>query len=172
MTEIVGGIRQRLIRDSIYYMLYDALEQRGWFDAGRRHMPISFTGDITPQDEEIVFNTITLSLEDTDDSEAELGSTMVETTTTLYVDFFAENDSVGTELIHDVRDILAGRMSSVGRSSATVQVIDYRLATPVAAFSIDLERVSVTRAQGFPRPWQKHWYACRFEVLDHYGNEG
>lgn len=168
MTIVVGGLRTRLIRDSIYHMIYDALEELGWFDAGRRHLPISFTGDITAQDDEIAFNTVTISVEDTYESDLELGSNAVETTTTFYVDFFAENDAIGTHLINDVRDIVAGRMSTIGRTHARVPIFDFRMATPAVIFNVEIERVQVDRALGFPKPWQKHWYACNFEVIDAY----
>lgn len=171
MSSVVGGLRQRLIRDSIYHCIYDALDARGWFDSGRKHLPIQFTGDITPQDEEIAFNSLALSDESLDETDLEMGSTAVETEWTFYLDFFAEDDSIGKDVIGDIRDILGGRMSSVGRSDASVEVMDYRMATPTPLFRVYVENIIQDRAHDFPKPWQKHWYLVRFTVLDYYTDD-
>jgi hypothetical protein len=171
MSSVVGGLRARLIRDSIYQCIYDALDELGWFDAGRRHRPIIFTGASVANDEEIAWNTIALSDEDLTESDLEMGSTAVETRWAYYVDFYAEDDSIGKHLIHDVRDLLAGRMSSIGRAHARVEIYDYRMATPAPIFSVDLEHIEVSRAHDFPKAWQKHWYACRFDVIDAYDDD-
>ena len=171
MSHPVGGIRERLVLDSIYHTLYDSLEALGWFDSGRKHTAISFTGDATPQDTEIDLNTITLSDEDMDETDLELGSTSVETRWTMYVDFFAENNSIGKAVAGDIRDILGGRMSTIGRDDASIQVLDYRLATPTALFRVHIEDILQDKAHDFPKPWQKHWYTVRFVVYDAYDDE-
>lgn len=171
MPVVVGGLRARLIRDSIYNAIYAGLDALGWFDEGRKHTPINFTGKIVDQDEEIPLNTIVLVDEDIMESEIELGSNLAEHDWTFYVDFYAENAGIGRELINDVRDILAGRMSSIGRSHPSVIVFDYREPTPPALFKVHIEDIVIDRATGFPKPWQKHWYSCRFSVIDHYGDE-
>lgn len=171
MTTIVGGLRARLIRDSLYYMLHDSLDQLGWFSVNRRHQPINFTGTDTERLTEIPINTVALSDDNLTENDYELGSNGVESTWTFYVDFYAEDDSVGKHLIHDVRDILGGRMSTIGRVAANCAVYDYRQATPSVIFFVELEHIIVDRAHDFPKAWQKHWYACRFDVVDAYGDE-
>lgn len=171
MTTIVGGIRARLIRDSVYHCIYDALAELGWFDSGRRHLPIVFDGGLVDQAEEIQLNTVALVDEDLVADDLELGSNLAEHNWTFYVDFYAENDVIGKELINDVRDILAGRMSTIGRAHSSVTVYDYREATPSELFTVQLEDIVVDRAHDFPKPWLKHWYACRFTVVDAYGDE-
>jgi hypothetical protein len=171
VSQIVGGLRARLIRDSTYRWIYDGLAALGWFDAGRRHLPVSFTGKPVDADQEIQFNTVALVDLDTGEYDLELGSNLAEHRTTYYVDFYAESDVVGKELIHDVRDILAGRMSSIGRAHPHVPVYDYRQATPPLAFYVEVEDLVVDRAHDFPKPWLKNWYACRFDIVDHYGDE-
>lgn len=170
MTTIVGGLRARLIRDSAYAWIREGLEALGWDDAGRRHLPIVWREGDVDFDEKIEFNTISLSQTDVIDEDAELGSSLTNDTWTFYVDFFAENDSVGTHFIHDVRDILRGKMPAIGRGRPTFDVYDYSLATPVIIAVCDVERVTVDRANNFPRPWQKHWYVCRFDVVDTYAS--
>lgn len=171
MATIVGGLRARLIRDSLFHMLHDSLSSLGWFSANRRHQPLIFTGTDIDRLTEVPLNTLVLSDDNLTEVDFELGSNGVESTWTYYVDFYAEDDSVGKHLIHDVRDILGGRMSTIGRTHPVCPVYDYRQATPSLIFYVDLERIVVDRAHDFPKMWQKHWYACRFDVIDAYADE-
>jgi hypothetical protein len=97
-----------------------------------------------------------------------MGSNLGELTTTFWVDFYAEKDSVGKELIYDVRDALRGRIPAIGYDRQVIEVYDWSLATPTYQFSCDVEDVVTDRAHDFPKPWQKHWWTCRFDVVDSY----
>lgn len=171
MATIVGGLRARLIKDSIFNCINDSLDALGWFDPGRQHAPINFTANVTPNDVEIPLNTLALADESMHNTDLELGSNFVESRWLFYVDFYAENDTLGKDLINDVRDILGGRMSTIGRRDASVHVYDYRQATPAQIFTVAIEDLFVDRAHDFPKVYQKHWYACRFNVVDAYGDE-
>lgn len=168
---IVGGLRQRLIRESIYRELYRALQARGWFATGRKHKTITFPGVTETNENEIPLNRLALVDEDMVEFEYEMGSNAVQTSWTFWVDFYAENESLGKDVINDVRDILAGRMSSIDRAAPIIQVYDYTLATPAPIFKVEIEDIVVDRAKDFPKPYQKFWYACRFTVSDAYGDE-
>lgn len=174
---IYGGLRQRLIRDSLYNMLHDSLDALGWFDAGRAHKPINMIakpidddgkpiGEGTP----IPLNTLSVVPADLGDQDWELGSMLAEHTWMFYVDFYAENDAWGLQMIGDVRDILKGRHPDANRLRPHLPVYDYREATPTVQFYCEIDEVVLDRAQDFPKPWQKHWYACRFVVVDYYGD--
>lgn len=171
MATLVGGLRARFIKDSIFYCLHTALTDLGWFDAGRQHAPISFNGFVTPNLDPIPINSVSLSDESMHNVDLELGSTAVMTTWVFYVDFYAEDDDLGKHLINDVRDILGGRMSTIGRPDASVPVYDWRMATPTKVFTVGIDNLMIDRAHDFPKPWQKHWYTCRFDVTDAYGDE-
>lgn len=172
MPAIVGGTRARLVRESLYNMLYDALEDLGWLDlVGRDHATIHFTGRVVDRLTEIPVNTAVLSDEGRNDIGWELGSNMTESSWTYFFDFYAEDDALGKDLINDVRDILGGRMSSLGRNDPSFLVYDYRQATPPAIFRCQLEDIVVDRAHDFPHPWLRNWYACRFDVIDAYGDQ-
>lgn len=168
---VAGGLRARLIRDSVYRMVYDSLEALGWFDAGRQHQAINFTGTETDQHAEIPMNTLALVDEDQSGLDLELGSQLAEFSWTFYLDFYAEDDVIGKHLIYDVRDIIEGRLTAIGRSRPNCVVLDYTLATPTEIFTVDFENVVVDRAHDFPKPWQRHWYACRFTVVDTYTSD-
>lgn len=167
----VGGLRQRLIHDSLWNMLVDALDQLGWLDAGRDHAPIDLRAAPVPLDEEIQLNTLALSDENITELEDELGSLMAEHRQVFYVDFYAENESLGKHMINDVRAIVGGRFNTIGRDRPEFAVYDYTQATPTAIFHCQIEDVVVDRARDFPKPWQRYWYVCRFDVVDHYGDE-
>lgn len=171
MTTIVGGLRARLIHDSLWNCLHGALGRLGWLLPNQQFMPINFIASRVPAQTEVPLNTLALSDEAMRSVDLELGSTAVETRWTYYVDFYAENDVIGKHLIHDIRDVLGGRMSTIGRNDPSVVVYDYRQATPLRVFTVGIENVLVDRAHDFPKPYQQHWYACRFEVVDAFGDE-
>lgn len=167
----VGGLRYRLIHDSLYNMLHDALDDRGWFDVVPDRREVTFPTE--PQDltTEIQFNTIGLADGDITDDDAELGSTLGEMRWTFYLDFFAEDRSTGVDFINEVRDILKGRMPSIGRDRAVLPVYDYTLATPTVIFYCDIEDVLVDKAQNVSNSWLKNWYTCRFDLIDSYDSD-
>ncbi len=167
----VGGLRARLIHDSVYAMLHDALDQLGWFDAVASRSQITFLSDALPPDVEVPFNTLALADEGETGDDVELGSQLQETRWEMWVDFYAENDSLSLHLIRDVKDILQGRMPSIGRTRPVVEVYDYTLATPVVIFNVEIEDVLTDRAKGFPQPWLRAWRACGFTVVDTYDDE-
>lgn len=168
----VGGLRARLIRDSVFRMIRDSLDSLNWLDpAPLTHKPITMKAADVPMNEEIAPNTIALADEDTSESEYELGSNMSEHRWTFYVDFYAENDTIGLHLINDVKAILGGRMPSIGRRSPSCDIYDYTQATPPRIFTVEIEDILLDRGHDFPQPWLRYWYSCRFEVVDHYGDE-
>lgn len=164
-----GGVRYRLIFDSLYYMLNDSLEDLGWFNSVPSHKDVTFPYESVENDTEIALNTITISDSGLDDREFELGSNMGQITWTLYVDFYAEDKPTGIHVINDIKDILLGRMADIGRDHAVLEVFDYSLATPVEIFYCTIEDVIVDKAVDFPEAYRKNWYTCRFTLVDHYG---
>lgn len=168
---ITGGLRARLIRESLYQMLYTALDDKNWFDAVNNRTTVSFPPAAVDPQENIDLNTLALSDEDMDSEDVEMGSLLADHRWTFYVDFFAENAAIGLHLIRDVKDILEGRMESIGRTSPSFVVYDYRQATPPEIAVCQIENTFIDRAVNYQREFQKFWYVCRFEVLDRYANE-
>lgn len=168
---ITGGLRARLIRDSFEAMVEAALRARGWFDAGRRHEPVTIMSAPADWNEPVTVNAIAISASDVNDESAEMGSNYTQDTWTYYVDIYAESESLGMDVAHDVRDILRGKLPSVGRGLQSFDVYDYTLATPVVIFQCEIENVIVDRARGTLQPWERFWFPVRCEVVDCYGNE-
>lgn len=169
MTTLRGGIRTRMINESIYRMVKDGLADLGWFDADRQHAPISFITEPVDRNEPITLNTLNISPEDTDDMETGLGESSVQERCTYYIDFYGESNAIGLELIHDIRDILGGRMPLIGRTHPQCTVYDFRAATPVEVGYVEFEDIIVDRSRTFPKPWLKNWFMVRFDVVDTYG---
>jgi hypothetical protein len=171
VTTYVGGLRARLVHDSVYRKLYDALDALGWFTASTTRSQVTFNSEPLAPDIEVPFNTVTLADEDDRGEEIELGSTLQELRWQMYVDFFGENEAISLHLIRDVKDVLQGRMPSLGYSQPNVDVYDYTLATPVAIFTVDIEDVFTDKARDFPQPWLRYWRTCGFTVVDTYKDE-
>lgn len=169
MTVYSGGLRLRLIRESLYQMIHDALDDLHWFDSGRQHRPVTFLPGLVPDYDKVEANTAALADLDMVESDIEMGSLLAEHNWRIYVDFFGENDAVGTHFIHDVRAIVGGRMPEVGRSDPSFVVYDYTMATPAELFTCEIEGIMVDRPTTFERQFQRHWFTCRFDVLDFYG---
>lgn len=166
MTTVVGGLRARFIHDSFVAMITDALAARSWFDSDRRHLPIVVTTQPYGWDEPIPVNTVTISGEDSVSADAELGSTASDDTWTFYIDFYAENEALGMDVAHDIRDILRGKIPSVGRGRPDLTVLDWREDPPTPLFKCQLEDIVMDRARGFTRPFERYWYAVRCDVVD------
>lgn len=171
MAEIVGGLRARLIRESLYQTVKESLIDLDWLNPTNPISPIQFVPRPQNQNEQIEINTLALSDENETGIELELGSQLTEHRWQMYLDFFAEDDSIGLHLIRDIKDVLEGRMTFIGRYDPSFQVYDYRQATPPLIFTCQIENVSVDKAHGFLKPWLEHWYACAFTVVDTYSRD-
>ncbi len=100
-----------------------------------------------------------------------MGSGLAEQTWSFFVDFYAENDPIGLHLIRDVKDLLEGRMASIGRTKPLLVVKDWTLATPAQIFTCEIEDVRTARAHDFSNSWMKHWHSCSFTIIDTYADE-
>lgn len=172
MTTIVGGLRARLVYDSTKNEIERALGQIGWFDAGRQHLPINFLALPVDDSEEIQLNTLVLVAGNAVNPEGlELGSDYSAHKRVYYLDFYAENQSIGEHLIFDCKAILEGRMPSISRGAPIVQIYDYTQATPPVIATVEIDNVETDKGHVFNYPYQKFWYSCMFEIVDAYGNE-
>jgi hypothetical protein len=167
MSTVVGGVRARLIKDNLFNMVKSHLTSLGWFNTGRQHRPFSMVAEEFDTDTEIPMNTLVLADADIVSTEWEMGSLMAEDRWTFYFDFYAENDAIGLHLIQDVKAILEGRFASLGQIGPSFPIYDYRMATPAVIFYAEVENIDLAKAQNFPKPFQRHWYALRFEIIDY-----
>lgn len=171
MTQYVGGLRARLIQDSVYNMVHDCLEDLGWFDSGRQHQPVTMIPEALENDTEIKPNIIALDDDNINSIDSEMGSNLAEHQWDMVFDIYAEDNAVGKAIALDIRDILQGRFTSLGRVAPVVTVYDYTMATPSPIFKCDLENVSYDRVRSATKTWQKFWFVVFFTVVDEYGND-
>lgn len=166
MTDYAGGIRNRLIYDSVFYTVQSCLDELGWFTPADWRKDVQMVPDPVDFKHPLEPNVIAIYDSDILDSDGELGSNLADITWTMYVDVFAESRSVGLHIVNDVRDILRGRI--LGRTTATIPVLDYSLATPVQIFYVDIENVLIDKPENPSEIWLKDWYTCRFDIIDSY----
>lgn len=175
MSELVGGYRAACIRESLFLMLRAGLTDLNWFNPSNPHSPIALESRPRNQNEPIQINTAALGDGNDDERDTELGSTLTEQTWLMWVDFFAENDSLGLHFIKDVRDVLRGRFTTTittpGHQGPLLAVYDFRQPTPPIAFHCEIENVATDKAHGFLKPWLEHWYSCTFTLTDYYNTE-
>lgn len=167
----VGGLRARLIRDSVWHVVDDALRDLGWYAAVVSHRPVTFVPAPFGLDVEVPLNTLALGDMADVPTEAEMGSDLTEFAWDMHVDVYGENDDLSLHLAGDVAAALAGRMPSIGRGRPVVDVWDYTLATPVIVFAVAIDDVRQARAHDFPQPWLRFWRSVTFVVTDTYGSE-
>ena len=169
---IVGGLRTRLIRESLFQTVYSSLESLGWFDTNRKHKPINFRSHPMPRNVEIPPNSVILVDAGISNSPGEMGSNFTNFDLTFYFDIYAENDAVGMHLAVDIRDILQGRFNSIGRSLANIDVYDYSLSTPVQFCTVAVTDVVIDSAQDSPgHPYELYWYSIMCSLSDSYSDE-
>lgn len=167
----VGGLRDRLIHDNLYSMIYDALYELGWLTANSNHKAVRVRAEPIPVNEEITPNVVAISDEHTLIDEMELGSHLSEYRWEYWVDIYAESLPIGKHLAGDVRTILEGKFNSIGRYTPNVVVYDLTQATPSEIFTCEIENVEVERSRFYEKPFQKYWYMIRFELVDCYIDE-
>lgn len=173
---IRGGLRSRLIIDSVRLAVLSTVQQGGWFDptvhdtppGSRRHQPFRYIPRPVDWSEDIHPNAIAISPEDTSDEPFGFGGE-VQDANEVYVDLFAQDDSLGWQVAYDIRDSLLGKVG--GAVGPQLDVYDFRQPTPAPFTTVDIDLLDVDRAQGDARAWQRHWFMVHMILLDEYSDE-
>lgn len=176
---IRGGLRARLITDSVRIAIIAGLTHLGWFDPTvhddppgvRSHLPLRYVPRPLKWDVAIEPNALAISTDDTRDMERGLGGE-VEDRLRMYADVFAQNDEFGWQLTHDIRDILIGKVPQAGRNLPAIDVYDLRQPTPSPFTQVDVEGTLIDRAESESREWRNRWFMVRFDIVDEYYDEG
>lgn len=173
MTNPVGGKRDRLIYENFAFMVEDSLRALGWMDPTNKLVtkPLEVLAEPEPPNVEVVPNKISIMAEDTLSEGTEMGSNYDNIRWNYYVEIFAENEAVGKHLAGDVRDILKGKISSIGRDIPYLQVLDVELATPVELFWCFIDEVESQRTRSWDSTIRQNWWTVACIVEDTYGNE-
>jgi hypothetical protein len=178
VSPVRGGLRARLVIDSIRVTILAGLIDLGWFDPTvhdtppglRRHQPLRYIPRPTSWDTPLAPNALAITPEVVEDDPHGFGDE-IDDSIFVYADLFAENHELGWELSHDIEDILLGRLPNIGRRGPIIDVWDLRQATPVVLTQLEIQNVVVDRAEGQARAWQQYWFMVRCDLIDEYGDE-
>ena len=173
-----GGLRTRLVLDSVRLTIVAGLTARGWFNGTiydtppgpRRHRTLEYIPRPKHWDDPIAPNALAISLEEIGDNPLGLGGE-VEDEIAMYCDIFAESDALGWDLAGDIHGILLGKFPEIGRFQPAVDVYDLRQPTPSPMFQVEVSRVIIDRAEGSVQEYKAHWFMVRLHVLDAYDDE-
>jgi len=104
-----AGLNLRLINDNLMNRLTTLIETSGWNDAGRSNSPVEVINEdpdleapIEPNDNALIPNQVTLSIEGQRFFPGEIGSDLVEAQSVCIVDVFGENAATALHLIGDI----------------------------------------------------------------------
>jgi len=172
-----GGVRARFIYDSLWYMLKGSLGLLGWFNptvtdippGTRQNLPVQFLARQLDWTQPITLNTLAFAPDDVSSEEKELGSIMMEDVWVYYCDIFAESEAISLQLAGDMKDILWGKMSAVGRTfGPTVDILDLDQPGHYKIGYVEIANVTATRSPNVAQRWQQFLRVVRFEVCDWY----
>jgi len=170
MSNYVGGLRDRLILESLRYHVNGGLNYLGWLGTGRPHLPVQLITEPIEPLTEILPNVISICEEGVDEIEAETGSNLTEFRWQYAIDIYAESSAVGRHLWGDVKSILEGRFSSYsGRPQ--ISVLDWSAATPTQIFVCQIENVVGGRQRNYQKSFEKYWWTLVFELIDFYASD-
>ncbi len=166
---VIGGLRARLLQDSLRDHVRQCLDQLGWLAPNRYHQPIILAEQPNHWSVPVVPNTIAVDFAGSGVSEWEVGSDLTSDLHTAFVEIFAEDDSLGTHLAGDLRDWLRGRLAATPMG-VTFPIYDFQQgATPPIIGYMDIDPVSALRNVPMSGAvWLRHWYRVRCEIRDTY----
>lgn len=169
---VIGGLRARLLQDSLRLVLDNGLADLGWFNPNRTHKPLRFLPEPQDWDHPIAFNSMVVSTRSRSTEEIEVGSHFNQDTARVTVDIYAENDSLALDLANDIRDLIRGRLP-LGLINGTFSILDLRMATPTALGYARIGEVRMTRVAPQPTsPHSLYWFGVDVDVHDYYYDSG
>lgn len=164
---VVGGLRARLLQDSLFAVVEGALDVLGWLDLERSHRPLRLQSEPPAWTQPVEPNTVTVQMASVDTDEVEVGSWLTTDTIVAYVNVYAENDAFGVDLTNDLRDVFRGRLPVPGTGS--FPIYDYRQATPPVVGYFAITETSALRNLSVSQEvWMRHWFRVRCVVRDTY----
>lgn len=157
---LTGGLRDRMIHESIFRAVQGFLQVNNWLDPGRQHATITLVDEYPDDDAEVPLNTVAVSVGDSNQYLLELGSKAETHTTVVYVDFYADGESLGKHVIGDIYAFI--------NENPVIAVYDWSLATPTTDFSVEVVEGSVekSRPARAVNMWQRHWHSMSFLIRD------
>lgn len=172
MATYAGGLRDRLIHDSLFHLVQNGLGTLGWYTTQAPPNPVTVVSEQLDWSQEILPNTISVAEFSASDSEYELGSDGRVNRLIYYVDIFGGSEALGLQLSGDCRDIIRGKFAQLPFFSTpeVIPVFDYTLATPVQIFSVEVLSVARDRPVQTGHRWMNYMHSLHVVLLDYYDN--
>lgn len=167
----VGGILYRLISDNMYNMVEESLSALHWFDDNRGHLPITLYSEPIDEGSVVELNAVSFTIDDIVSEEVEMGSNLTEHRFSYYIDVYGEGKSLAMHLAADIKDILQGRFSSIGRTTATFDVLDLTQEGKPILFFCEISDVQFDRNRISNSPSEKYWWTISCDIVYTYGDE-
>jgi hypothetical protein len=101
-----------------------------------------------------------------------MGSALDQYSWEIYIDIFAEDESVGIHLSGDIYDVLAGKFGSIGRSDNKLDVYNLTADGEPYLFTCELRNPEVARVREWNKPFNKYWWVIGCTVVDYYYGDG
>lgn len=159
---LTGGLRDRMLIESLGNHIQAELTTLGWFDSGREHRPISLRTGFPTDTDEVELNTIAFSVEDAAGDDTEMGTNAEVHATAFYVDMFMEDDSVGWHVSGDIYAFL--------KKNRVLDIYDYSTTGDPVDFQVELLDVDRRKPPRATNPWQRHWFTVSCIAEDYRAN--
>ena len=157
-----GGLRDRMVIESLSNHIETHLDSLGWFDAGREHLPITLVSGFPNDTDEVALNTIAFSVEEASGEDLELGSKAETHQTTFFVDMFMQDDSIGWHVSGDIYFFL--------KKNPHLDVYDYSAVGDPVDFQVELMEIDRRKPSRATNAWQRHWFTVSFVAEDYRSN--
>lgn len=159
MATLEGGLRDRMVHESLGNQIQADLVARGWFTPPREHEPLNVITGFPNDTDEVQLNTIAFSVDTASGDDLEMGTNSELHQTAFFVDMFMEDDAVGWHLSGDVYSFLK-------RNAASLDVFDYSDIGDPVEFQVELIDISRGKPTKAVNAWQRHWFTVSFLAED------
>ena len=162
---LVGGLRDRMVLESIVRNLSAHLTSLGWLATTRQHSPITIIDEYPDEtNEDVPINTLAFSYGDVTSDPLELGAFSEEIFSPIFIDFFAESDALGRHVIGDLHTHV--------KKQGQFTVYDYTQDPVTSEFVVFLVDDSITKRKPgrAVNSWQKNWHVLSFVVYEERSN--
>lgn len=175
-----GGVRSRLIYDSLWQVLNSSFTALGWFQptifstppGTKKYRPVTFLKTQQSWDEEVAPNTMAFVPENMTDRPWEIGSEFYENRWIFYLDIFGDNEDISLQLAGDAVDILRGKLTAIGRGfGPMVDICDWSQPGHYKIGYLYIENVTDTRAPTYSQRWMRYLRTVRWEACDYYDQD-
>lgn len=162
MTIIVGGLRDRLVHQSLCKEIERVLTALGWLGTTSLTHPVNLIFEPVDSKADVPLNTVAIVALDQDGEDAEIGSNLQRKRWSYAIDVYGASESLSVHLAGDISACLVGQVGAVGRLASTIEVRNWTVPTHDLLFLADVEEVHTDRAEDPSVLWRRYWRSIGF----------